>query len=171
MWRLFPCQAFRKAFQSHRTVAQMRQETRGDTLIEAEDVSLGNPNLRKHDFILMGERKRCWMLGWRAGATHRRTCPDVLRCGSRCCTLCCDGVWMGLFILHLDQQPGRFLAALGHADQGKIPLELAAMQLHLKVSGVDAFSYARGVWLIGQYILVCALVPDVHQAGTILPCR
>src|SRR4029453_3854918 len=118
----------------------------------------------------MGERKRCWMLGWRTGAKPRRTRPDGLRCGSRCCMLCCDGVWTGLFILHFDQQPGRFWAALGHADQGKISFEPTAMQLHLKVSGVDAFSNALGVWLTCQHILIRALVPDVHQASAILPC-
>src|SRR6266513_598756 len=45
-----------------------------------------------------------------------------------------------------------------------------AMQLHLKVSGVDAFSHALRVWLTCQHILIRALVPDVHQAGPILPC-
>src|SRR2546426_11878782 len=137
----------------------------------AEDIALGNPNRRKHDPVLMSERKRYRMLGRRAGAGHRRMGPGGLRRGSRCCTLCRDGICTGLGVLHLDQQPGCFLAALGHADQGKIPFELTAMQLRLKVSGVDAFSKALGVWLMCQYILVCALVPDVHQAGAILPCR
>ena len=45
------------------------------------------------------------------------------------------------------------------------------MQSYLKVSGVDAFSNALGLWLACRDILVCALVPDVHQASTILPCR
>ena len=63
------------------------------------------------------------------------------------------------------------MAASGHADQGKIAFELAAMQVHLKVSGVDALSNALRVWLVCQDILVCALIPDVHQAGAILPSR
>src|SRR5262249_50646267 len=124
--------------------------------------SFGNPNLRKHDLVLMSECKGCWMLGRRAGAGHCRTCPDELRRWG--CTLCGGGVWTGLCVLHLDQQPGRFLAALGHADQGKMPFELTTMQLHLKVSSVDAFSHALGVWLMCQHVLICLYVSSAIAA-------
>ena len=40
----------------------------GDARIEAEDIALGQPNLRKHHLILMRERQRGWRLGRRAGA-------------------------------------------------------------------------------------------------------
>ena len=131
--------------------------------LEAEDLAFGNADFRKHHLVLMRER--------RAGVGYRRTWPDGLRRGSHRGTLCYHGVGTGLCILHFDQQPGRFVGAPGHADQGKIPFELAAMQLHFQVSSVDAFSNALGVRLACQHILVGTFVPNVHPPSAVLPCR
>src|SRR5947209_7407285 len=121
-------EALRQALQRGRSIAQKRQQARGDALVERKDFALGDSRIRIHDLVEIREG-RCF-LGWprRAPWSGRlRGEGSPRRCWFRLWFVSrgAVGIWLRPreFVFHLDEKPVVFAPSLAaHADQYKAAL-------------------------------------------------